>query len=1021
MATYIPGVQDYIPQFQPFQPDYNFLGNILQTKQSQYDANYKQLSKKYGTLLNSDMLRTDNIEKRNEFFKMIDQDIKKISGLDLSLEQNVDSANKVFDSFFQNKDMVHDMNYTREYQKQLGIAEQYKHCMDQNKCGGYYWEKGVNYLNYKADEFKKASSQDAMKMSPGSYVPQINLQEKATNYLKDLLGKDGGGGFGVQNITKTKDGRYNITTTNGANLVVPYQQLLQATYGKDQRIIDMFNVEAYVNRKSYVSQNAEALGSEDAAEDKYFQMLDKQYQTAQQKYIAAIDQQNKSRTRQKLLAKEIQTKGSDGKDGLAKDYVAASTDVAISDQIVDIHGNTVKVGESYFKAGEDRITRRQRADQLYASSLMDKEIDDSAIRAAAMTGSVKMEADPYAKSYYDHSLQMSEIAARANYEDRNNLNNAKYQLNKEALLYKFKSEYDKKGDAYGPSNVPRYVDAHPGTTAIQGEEMSKDIAQKLATEVTSKNAAAAGYVNGYGNTLVAIAGSQSASAEEQKYAKWALASIYGQAVKGSDGKYRTNGYDPVNNVFVDKSGQTFNSADKISSEYNIGDLFGKAKKEADLGKNITSHAAFLSKDGAKFMKEYEMHADIEKTTSDVWKENNKGVASYGSTKLGGTEKRDFNLLFDGNYNLRDKASFIKEYQSKVGGDLDDAEDAYEDANSNYNKYYNSGNPGGKDASGNAVPIVKSTSGASMLGYFGGGKTAGGALQFDFSSENPGSLGSRGMLTLFDDANTNVNSIWAVGDHADLKSAKNSMDKDGTNARLAMSTFINDLRTGNLTKTEKDMYLGQVLYMDVAAGDASKVGMTVKLPASWLARYKGSDKKPKWADDINLATQGVSVYTDKASAQNEFTKAVKAQPMDYLLNFKPVKIKYDNGGEVTINPRASDGSYTVVGTTFGYFYDNKGQLKKQEIPVSKTYMGDVGGARVYSALDAYFGEIDKANDLFINSNGRQQLEYDPNKLPEVRRYLDVMAGGSDENASMNIEDLNKMFIKSLQTSLFSSNQ
>jgi hypothetical protein len=33
----------------------------------------------------------------------------------------------------------------------------------------------------------------------------------------------------------------------------------------------------------------------------------------------------------------------------------------------------------------------------------------------------------------------------------------------------------------------------------------------------------------------------------------------------------------------------------------------------------------------------------------------------------------------------------------------------------------------------------------------------------------------------------------------------------------------------------------------------------------------------------------------------------------------------------------------------------------------------------------------------------------------------MAGGSDENTAMNVEDLNKMFIKSLQTSLFSSNQ
>ena len=37
MATYLNGNQDYIPQIQPFKPDYNFLGNILQTKQGKYD------------------------------------------------------------------------------------------------------------------------------------------------------------------------------------------------------------------------------------------------------------------------------------------------------------------------------------------------------------------------------------------------------------------------------------------------------------------------------------------------------------------------------------------------------------------------------------------------------------------------------------------------------------------------------------------------------------------------------------------------------------------------------------------------------------------------------------------------------------------------------------------------------------------------------------------------------------------------------------------------------------------------
>jgi len=48
MATYLSGVTDYIPQFQPFQPDLNLYANILQTKQTRYDSNYKAINNIYG-------------------------------------------------------------------------------------------------------------------------------------------------------------------------------------------------------------------------------------------------------------------------------------------------------------------------------------------------------------------------------------------------------------------------------------------------------------------------------------------------------------------------------------------------------------------------------------------------------------------------------------------------------------------------------------------------------------------------------------------------------------------------------------------------------------------------------------------------------------------------------------------------------------------------------------------------------------------------------------------------------------
>ena len=76
MATYIKGNTPYIPQIQPFRPDFNFYQRGLAMKQAATDRNRDRLSTLYGSLLNSPMLREKNIKDREQFFDLIDQDIK---------------------------------------------------------------------------------------------------------------------------------------------------------------------------------------------------------------------------------------------------------------------------------------------------------------------------------------------------------------------------------------------------------------------------------------------------------------------------------------------------------------------------------------------------------------------------------------------------------------------------------------------------------------------------------------------------------------------------------------------------------------------------------------------------------------------------------------------------------------------------------------------------------------------------------------------------------------------------------
>ena len=133
MATYLQGVTDYIPQLQPFQPDLNLYANVLQTKQTQYDTAYKSLNKVYGQYFYADLTRNGNIERKDEILKNIDFNIKRISSLDLSLDQNVSQATQVFKPFYEDKHLMKDMAWTKNYNNQKGRAEGLKNSFEEDR------------------------------------------------------------------------------------------------------------------------------------------------------------------------------------------------------------------------------------------------------------------------------------------------------------------------------------------------------------------------------------------------------------------------------------------------------------------------------------------------------------------------------------------------------------------------------------------------------------------------------------------------------------------------------------------------------------------------------------------------------------------------------------------------------------------------------------------------------------------------------------------------------------------------
>ena len=65
MATYPQGVSTFIPDYQPYQPDFNFAANILQLKQTQYDQNWQRLNNIYGQILNAPLTHDESVNRRD--------------------------------------------------------------------------------------------------------------------------------------------------------------------------------------------------------------------------------------------------------------------------------------------------------------------------------------------------------------------------------------------------------------------------------------------------------------------------------------------------------------------------------------------------------------------------------------------------------------------------------------------------------------------------------------------------------------------------------------------------------------------------------------------------------------------------------------------------------------------------------------------------------------------------------------------------------------------------------------------
>lgn len=406
MATYIKGAQSYGREIKPFTPDYKFLSNALGTMQNRYDLNYKQLNDQYSKVVYADVSREDTKNIRDQYTQKLIPKMEKLSGLDLSLRQNVDAAQGLFKPFYEDDLIVKDMVFTSAFKKNLQLAEILKNS-DNAEQRKKYWDVGMKAMEYQMQDFLSADKENALRMGLPQYVENVDLYSMGMKILDDAGFKD------VEIQMPPRKGDPFIVTKKNGDLRVPgaYNYLMN-TLKKDPRVLNAYRTSGLVNARSF-AENGVANGLYSSIEEG--------------KNAWAQNTLNEIRTRNQIAHPIIQAKYRDAleiknnwekyqkEEGIIE---GSDEEVAMLKALEEFDSAEEKLNKSNENLERFETSAQSEQDLNFAySMLMEYNIDNDILGAAIAFSdkdkSIKIDVNPYTLEdvKFSHSKQLKRLQA----------------------------------------------------------------------------------------------------------------------------------------------------------------------------------------------------------------------------------------------------------------------------------------------------------------------------------------------------------------------------------------------------------------------------------------------------------------------------------------------------------------------------------------------------------------------------------------------------------------------------------
>ena len=899
MATYIQGLTDYIPEIQPFQPDLNFYGNVMQTRQGRFDAATKKINDLYGSLLYSPLTRDTNIKRREEFFKTIDNDIKRISGLDLSLKQNEDQALAVFKGFYDDKYMLSDMAKTKNAHAEIQRGENFKYCTDKDKCGGEYWEQGMQKLYYKLDEYKNVSDDEALNFQIGSYDPYYDWKKDAAKAAKDQ---------GYEVVKSSTDGKWMIKDSNGRLVQKPLYDFFKSLYGDDPRVQSNYDTQAYVARKNYAKANVQTFGSEDEAEKDYIMKnINQGLKDVNNNLKETTDSYNQVNSVYLKLDKKVKA-GTGLTPQEKQQYQAAAQQRTELDASRSSLQKRIDEIQKNIDANDINSLRR-RSDLSVASSLENQDMIGLATSLAAMSEKREITgADPYSLAAYNNKLQMK----LADHNVQLDVWKMQYEYG-----YKVKLEEIKKGKATGqlPGTTESYEVKGAPWSNIQ-DNLKDNKSLLFDREAQARNA------------MMTTASMKSSAAllELVKSAKAAVSSApaenagAAQFLKqlGPNAK-NINTLDDLQKAIKEKKLNSISLFSGIASQASM--------KNNPLGDYSWARTVLYQKGGVIDEVKFANQAFHAKLNHDL--KINKSIVSKleGAFSAENPVARDAKLLISPSGFLEDEKSFVDKYikanrQRDIIVNEDRAKNAYKALTAQFFDAYNT------------------TEGASLsqgIGLSGGGMTSSTPVVYpglDLLDKGTSKVVTDIIKTTNEALANPATTVVAVGDPS-----KDTYEKGDNPALHEFLTWY--LNQADLTDKSKHRTFTSMV-SNIAAEDGTKAAITFKgIDPDIIKKYESTGKKV----NINRAftdqdlSKGFTVFFDKTQQANPFEKPMST--IETLLR---------------LDGHAKSTGYEDLAGTVNYIFDNTtNKVRAEWLPA-----GYADGKWIQESTSQLIGETDITN-------------------------------------------------------------